>query len=417
LSVGLLNLYAMLPVKEQLEIIKRGAAEVIPEEELVRKLERSVKTGKPLIIKQGFDPTAPDLHLGHSVTLQKLRQFQQLGHKVVFLIGDYTALIGDPTGQSELRKPMTKSEVLKNSRTYQKQVFRILDPRKTKVDFNSRWLAKLSFQEILNLTSKYTVARLLERDDFQKRFRSGKPIAVLEFLYPLMQAYDSVALKADVELGATEQKFNLLVGREIQKEYGQEPQVILTMPILIGTDGTDKMSKSLGNYIGITEAPEQMFGKLMSIPDQLIPSYFELLTDLSQAQLSEMNSELEARKVNPFEWKKRLGLEIVAKYHGAKKAKLAQEEFERVFKQKKLPEQIPTVIYDGEESQVWIGHLLVRTGCLSSTSQVRRLIQQGGLYWNNEKVENIDLKVSLEGEPIVRLGRTKFYRITQKAKE
>ena len=404
----------MLPAKDQLEVIKRGAVEVIPEDELVRKLERSLKTKKPLIIKQGFDPTAPDLHLGHSVTIQKLRQFQQLGHKVVFLIGDYTALIGDPSGQSELRKRMTKAEVLKNARTYQKQVFKILDPKKTKIDFNSRWLAKLSFQQILNLTAKYTVARLLERDDFQKRFRSGRPIAVLELLYPLMQAYDSVALKADVELGATEQKFNLLVGREIQKEFGQEPQIVLTMPILVGTDGKEKMSKSLGNYIGISEAPGQMFGKLMSITDELIASYFELLTDLSQEELVQMKSELSQGKTNPFVWKKKLGQEIVRKYHGAKAAEEAQAEFERVFKQKELPEEIPTVTYDGNDSEVWIGHLLVKTGCVPSTSEVRRLIEQGGLYLNERKVENVDLKVSLLGEQIVRVGRKKFFRIVGK---
>lgn len=404
----------MLPVKEQLEIIKQGAVEVLPEEELVKKLERSVKTRKPLIIKQGFDPTAPDLHLGHSVTIQKLRQFQQLGHQVVFLIGDYTALVGDPTGQSELRKRMTRQEVLQNAKTYQKQVFKILDPKKTKIDFNSRWLAKLTFQQILELTAKYTVARLLEREDFQTRYRSGRPIALLEFLYPLMQAYDSVALKADVELGATEQKFNLLVGREIQKEYGQEPQVILTMPILVGTDGKEKMSKSLGNYIGINEPPGQMFGKLMSIPDHLILSYFELLTDLSPAELSRMKAELTEGDVNPFVWKKRLGTEIVTKYHGARQAQDALQEFERVFKQKELPEEIPALIYQGDESVLWIGHLLVRTGCVNSTSEVRRLIQQGGLYLNGQKVTDQDLKVSIETEQIVRIGRTKFFRLVQK---
>jgi tyrosyl-tRNA synthetase len=407
----------MLPVKDQLEIIKRGAVEVIPEDELVRKLERSVKTRKPLIIKQGFDPTAPDLHLGHSVSIQKLRQFQQLGHKVVFLIGDYTALIGDPSGQSALRKRMTKAEVLKNARTYQKQVFKILDSKKTKIDFNSRWLSKLNFEQVLILTAKYTVARLLERDDFQNRFRSGRPIAVLEFLYPLMQAYDSVALKADVELGGTDQKFNLLVGREIQKEYGLEPQIVLTMPILVGTDGKEKMSKSLGNYIGISESPNQMFGKLMSIPDHLISSYIELLTDLDPQELTRMQYELGEGLVNPFEWKKRLGREIVAKYHGVKAAEKAQMEFERVFKQRELPEEIPTVTYDGNDSEVWIGHLLVKTGCVSSTSEVRRLIEQGGLYLNDQKVDNVDLKVSLKGEQIVRIGRKKFFRIVGKGRQ
>jgi tyrosyl-tRNA synthetase len=404
----------MLSVQEQLDIIKRGAVEVLPEEELVKKLERSLKTKKPLVIKQGFDPTAPDLHLGHSVTIQKLRQFQKLGHKVVFLIGDYTALIGDPTGQSELRKRMTRKEVLQNARTYQEQVFKILDAKKTKIDFNSRWLAKLTFQQILELTGKYTVARLLEREDFQNRYRNGKPIAVLEFLYPLMQAYDSVALKADVELGATEQKFNLLVGREIQREYGQEPQVILTMPILVGTDGKEKMSKSLGNYIGINEPPQQMFGKLMSIPDHLIPSYFELLTDLNQSELERMKTELSQAKVNPFVWKKQLGIEIVTKYHRKKQAEEALHEFERIFKQKELPEDIPAVSYDGDESPVWIGHLLVRTGCVSSTSEVKRLIQQGGLYLNGQKVTDPELKVSTQTEQVVRIGRTKFYRILGK---
>jgi len=404
----------MLSVQEQLDIIKRGAVEVLPEEELVKKLERSVKTKKPLVIKQGFDPTAPDLHLGHSVTIQKLRQFQKLGHRVVFLIGDYTALIGDPTGQSELRKRMTRKEVLQNAKTYQKQVFKILDAKKTKIDFNSRWLARLTFQQILELTAKYTVARLLEREDFQNRYRNGKPIAVLEFLYPLMQAYDSVALKADVELGATEQKFNLLVGREIQKEYGQEPQVILTMPILVGIDGKEKMSKSLGNYIGISESPQQIFGKLMSIPDHLILSYFELLTDLNQSELEKMKAELSRGEVNPFVWKKKLGLAIVTKYHGKKQAGKALQEFERIFKQKELPEDIPTLSYEGDESPVWIGHLLLRTGCVSSTSEVKRLIQQGGLYLNGQKVTDPELKVTTQAEQIIRIGRTKFYRITGK---
>ncbi len=404
----------MLGLGQQLEVIKKGVVELLPESELVVKLERSIKTNKPLVIKQGFDPTAPDLHLGHTVTLHKLKQFQDLGHKVVFLIGDYTALIGDPSGKSELRKRMTRQEVFKNAQTYKKQVFKILDQRRTKVEFNSRWLGKLNFQEILNLTAKYTIARLLERDDFKKRYQEGRPIAVLELLYPLMQAYDSVALKADVELGATEQKFNLLVGREIQKEYGQEPQIVLTMPILVGTDGKEKMSKSLGNYVGINETAGQMFGKLMSIPDHLIGNYFELLTDISPSDLAALKSELDGGRTNPFVWKKRLGLEIVTKYHGQMKAKKAMEEFEKVFKEKQLPDQIPVKTFDWKEAELWVGHLLVQTGCVSSSSQVRRLIQQGGLYWNSQKVEDINLKIPQAKEHLFRIGRTQFYKIVPK---
>jgi len=307
-------------VEEQLEVIRRGTVEIIPEEELIKKLERSIRENRPLRIKEGFDPTAPDIHLGHVVTIRKLKQFQDLGHQVIFLIGDFTGMIGDPSGRNEMRKPLTKEEVLKNAETYKAQIFKILDPEKTIIEFNSRWCTPMKFEDVLVLASKYTVARILERDDFYKRYKEGKPISVLEFLYPLIQGYDSVALRADVEVGGTDQKFNLLVGREIQREYGQEPQVILTMPLLVGTDGVEKMSKSLGNYIGITEPPEEMYGKVMSIPDDLIYPYFELATDVPNEELARIKRDLEDPEVNPRDLKRRLAREIVTLYHGREMA-------------------------------------------------------------------------------------------------
>ncbi len=307
---GLFNMISVKP-EEQFELIKRGAVEIIRDNELLDKLTRSYKSGKPLVIKQGFDPTAPDIHIGHMVSINKLRTFQQLGHTVVFLIGDFTGMIGDPSGRTITRKPLSREEVLDNAETYKKQIFKVLDPDKTVIDFNSRWGLSMTFEDVLGLTSRYTVARILERDDFSKRFKDGKPITMLEFMYPLVQGYDSVALKADVELGGTDQKFNLLVGRDLQREYGQEPQVVLTMPLLVGTDGVDKMSKSLGNYIGIFDEPEQIYGKTMSIPDSVIFDYFTLATDVDALELAEIRKQLDSPGVNPMTLKKRLAWKLV----------------------------------------------------------------------------------------------------------
>ncbi len=400
-----------LPAKEQFKIIKEKTVEVLPEEELLEKLERSVKQKKPLIVKQGFDPTVSDIHLGHTVSIRKLKQFQDLGHKVVFLIGDFTAMIGDPSGRSETRKRLSRKEVLKNARTYQNQVFKILDPQKTTIDFNSRWSSKFKAFDFLKLASMYSVARLLERDDFSQRYKTGTPISILEFLYPLLQGYDSVALKADVEMGGTDQKFNLLVGREIQRGYGQEPQVIITMPLLVGTEGTEKMSKSLGNYIGISEPPREIFGKIMSIPDSLILQYFELLTDLPSEELLKLKEELEVKKTNPMLLKKRLGHKLVEVYYNKKIADLSQSEFEKVFSQKELPQEIPSIVFKSKEEEVWVGHLCTQTGMTSSTSEAKRLIKQGGLYIDNQRITDENLKIKVAGEKIFKLGKRKFFKV------
>jgi len=401
-------------VKKQLEILKAGVVEIIPEDEFVKKLEKSIKTETPLKIKEGLDPTVPDIHLGHTVTLHKLKQFQDLGHQVIVVIGDFTAMVGDPSGRSEIRKRLSRKEVLENAETYKKQIFKILNPKKTKVVFNSKWLGAMSFEDVLHLTAKYTVARMLERDDFSKRYRNQQPISVLEFLYPLMQAYDSVALKADVEMGGTDQKFNLLVGREIQREYGQEPQAVMLLPLLVGTDGKEKMSKSLGNYVGVTDSPDQMYGKIMSIPDELIETYFELLTHLPQPEIASMKTELREKTVNPMLWKKKLAYEIVATYHGEKKAQGARESFEKTFKEKIFPEDAPVLNFTSSEKEVWIGKLLAQTGCVSSTSEARRLIQQGGVYINDKRIEDENQKIQLDGEILVRIGRKKFFKIVGK---
>ncbi len=399
------------PVQEQMDLIRRGADEIIPEEELVKKLVRSRKENKPLRIKEGFDPTAPDIHLGHMVSIRKLRQFQQLGHQVIFLIGDFTGMIGDPTGRNEMRKHMTKEEVLKNAETYKEQIFKVLDPEKTIIDFNSRWHAKLMFEDVLVLTSKYTVARMLERDDFEKRLKAGKPISIMEFLYPLVQAYDSVALKADVELGGTDQKFNLLVGRDIMSEYGLEPQVILTMPLLVGLDGTEKMSKSLGNYIGINEPPNEMFGKTMSIPDNLIYTYFELATDVPNTELAKIKQQLEDPTVNPRDLKAQLAFEIVKIYHGEAAAKSAREEFERVFSQKQLPDDMPEFVLKKSEGKIWIVRLMASAGLVKTNAEARRLIQQGAVSIDGQKISNVNLEIQPEKDFVLKAGKRRFLRV------
>lgn len=404
-------------VKKQLEIIKRGVAELVPENELVEKLKKSVKTGLPLHIKLGLDPTAPDIHLGHTVVLQKLRQFQELGHNVTIILGDYTARIGDPTGKSETRKQLSEADVRANAATYQDQIFKILDKSRTKVVFNSQWLAPLTFADVIGLAAKYTVARMLERDDFNKRFHSELPISIHEFFYPLMQGYDSVALKADVELGGTDQKFNLLMGRHLQKEYGQEPQVALMMPILEGLDGVQKMSKSLGNYIGITEAPREMYGKTMSIADELMIRYFELVTPVAMDEISRIRTGLEEGALHPRDVKMRLAGEIVTIYHGEEAAAKAEEEFKNIFQKKELPDEVPDYVLDSnqlEDGLIWLPKLLTLAGLVSGTSEGKRMVKQGAVRINDERVNDPDLRFMPEDGSIIKAGKRKFARVVLK---
>lgn len=400
---------------EEINLIKRGTNEIISEEELEKKIIQSKKTKIPLRIKQGFDPSAPDIHLGHTVGLRKLRHFQDLGHDVFFLIGDFTGMIGDPSGRSSMRKQLTIDEVKKNAETYKEQVFKILDPEKTFVEFNSHWLGKLSFVEVIQLCSKYTVARMLERDDFTKRFQEKKPIGVHEFLYPLMQGYDSIALKADVELGGTDQKFNLLVGRDLQREYHQDPQVIITMPIIEGTDGIEKMSKSLGNYIGINESPNDMFGKIMSIPDRLMMRYFELLTDIPNQDLRYLENDLKENRTHPRDVKKKLAKEIVKIYHGYSQSNEAEKHFERVFQEKIIPENNieSLLIPSGElkENKLWIVNLIGKTALLNSKGEIIRMIEQGGIRINYQKVDKANIDVEVKDGDILRVGKLNFYKI------
>ncbi len=403
-----------MDVKEELRIIKRGIEEIISEEELIKKIEKSRKEKRPLRIKQGFDPNAPDIHLGHTVGLRKMRQFQDLGHDVYFLIGDFTGMIGDPSGRTITRKQLTEEEVKKNAETYKKQVFKILNPEKTKVVFNSHWLGKLSFAEVLKICSKYTVARMLERDDFATRYKEEKPIGIHEFLYPLMQGYDSVALQADVELGGTDQKFNLLVGRIIQREYNQEPQVIITMPLLEGTDGVEKMSKSLNNYIGINESPQDIYGKVMSIPDNLMIRYFELVTDVSLNEIDKIKIDLENDNIHPRDVKRRLAREIVKLYHGQSTALVAEKEFERVFKKKLHPEKIKELVLKKDnlkEGRIWITELIVMSGLIDSKSEARRLIKQGGVRINGEKVNDPYLDLTVKEGMILKIGKLNFIKL------
>jgi tyrosyl-tRNA synthetase len=389
---------------DALSLIKRGVVEIISEEELVEK----IKSGEKLRVKFGADPSAPDLHLGHTVALRKLRHFQDLGHTVVFIIGDFTAMIGDPSGRSSSRKKLSRNEVMENAKTYQNQVFRILDRSKTEVRYNSEWFDKLTFEEVLNLTSKYTVARMLERDDFEKRFKSGNPISVMEFLYPLMQGYDSVVVKADVEIGGTDQKFNLLVGRDLQLEYGQKPQVVITLPLLEGIDGTRKMSKSYGNYIGIAEKPFDMFGKVMSIPDSLIFKYFELLTDTSLEEIERMKESIENGE-NPRNIKSLLARKIISFFYSEEESQKANEEFDKVFKYKEVPDEIDE--FKLPKGKYKIVNLLPELKVLPSKSEVRRVIQGGGLYIDGRRVVDIDHEIDLDKEMIIKVGKRKFLKI------
>lgn len=392
-------------VEKDLELIQRGTVDIISLEELRQKLKNSYEEGVPLKIKAGFDPSAPDLHLGHTVLLRKLKLFQDLGHIVYFLIGDFTARIGDPSGRSVTRKPLSPEEVKRNVITYEKQIFKILDRRRTKVVYNSSWCKKMKFEDILDLASRYTVARLLERDDFSKRYRENRPITLLEFFYPLIQGYDSVVLDADVEIGGTDQKFNLLVGRELMRDYGKTPQVILTLPLLEGTDGKEKMSKSLGNYIGIDESPQDMFGKIMSIPDEIMPKYYELLTDLSLEIM---------KKMHPREAKLSLAREIVKQYHGEKKAEEALEGFERVFKNREIPDNILEIKVPSSElkdGRIWIIKLIRLLNFSSTNAEARRLIEQGAVSLDGVKITDPNLEIEIKKSLVLKVGKLKFAKI------
>ncbi len=396
----------MLPPEKQIDIIKRGAVEIIKEDELLDKLRRR----RPLRVKAGFDPTAPDIHLGHTVLLEKLRQFQELGHEVIFLIGDFTGMIGDPSGKSETRKPLTREEVLRNAETYRKQVFKILDPERTRIRFNSEWFLKMSALEVVQLGAMQTVARMLERDDFKKRFEAQKDITILEFYYPLFQAYDSVVLKADVELGGTDQRFNLLLGRSFQKKTGLEEQVVIMMPLLEGLDGVQKMSKSLGNYIGISEPPEEMFGKLMSISDELMIRYYELLSHVSLEEFEALKKGLGEGSVHPKKAKEALALEITGRYWGREEALKARDEFDRVFRERRLPVDIPEMVMKWNGGDLWLPQVLKESGLCKSTGEAMRLIKQGGVSVDDRRVLDPQERLS-EGEHIIRVGKRRFLKV------
>jgi len=397
----------MTAVAEALEIIKRGSEEILIESELADKLG----SGRRLRIKAGFDPTAPDLHIGHTVLVNKLRQFQDLGHEVMFLIGDFTGMIGDPTGKNVTRKPLTRDEVIENARTYEEQIFKILDPEKTLVMFNSSWMSEMSAADLIALAAKHTVARMLERDDFHKRYTGGQAIAIHEFLYPLIQGYDSVAMKADVELGGTDQKFNLLVGRELQKHYGQEPQVVLTMPILEGLDGVQKMSKSLNNYIGVSEPPEEMFGKIMRISDELMWRYFELLSFRPLSEVEGFQRQV-AQGANPRDIKFLLGEEIVARFHSQAEATRAREAFIARFQQGALPEDIPEKTIQSAGGSLAISLVLRDAGLTKSTSEARRMVQQGAVRVDGARVEDIDLEFAAGASCVIQVGKRRLARVT-----
>lgn len=401
----------MLTPERQLEIIKRGTVEIIQEKELLHKLEKSAKENRPLKIKAGFDPTAPDIHIGHTVLIEKLRQFQELGHEVIFLIGDFTGMIGDPTGKSETRKPLTKEEVLINAETYKEQVFKILDPGKTRVTFNSAWLESLSAIELIKLQAKQTVARMLEREDFKQRFHSQTPIGIHEFIYPLLQGYDSVALHADVELGGNDQRFNLLMGRELQKEYGQAPQAVVILPLLEGLDGVKKMSKSLGNYIGISEQPKDIYGKTLSISDELMIKYYELLSHISVDELKTLKDGLQSGTVHPKKAKEDLAMELVERYWGKEAALHAREEFDKVFKDKGLPDDIPVFELAWDEEDIWLPKIMKLSGIAASTGEAMRLIKQGAVSVDNEKIDNPDTKF-IRGDYLIKAGKRKFVKIS-----
>lgn len=427
----------MKPVSEQMAIIRQGCHDIIREEELEARLEKARATGTPLRVKAGFDPTAPDLHLGHTVLIQKLKNFQDLGHQVIFLIGDFTGLIGDPSGKSETRPPLTEEQVKANAATYERQIFKILDPDKTLIDFNSRWMKPMQAQDLIRLAARHTVARMLEREDFHKRYTSQTPISIHEFLYPLIQGYDSVALEADVELGGTDQTFNLLVGRDLQREYGQQPQVVITMPLLEGLDGVQKMSKSLGNYVGIDEPAGVMFGKIMSVSDALMLRYYELLTDITPDALNNLKPSskfavLGFREPHPKKIKEELALKLVTRFHGHLAAEQAAKEFDKIHREGGLPDIIDEVIIPPFEmlggrpellilpkkvkvTKHWLPRILVKTGLAPSTSDAKRLIIQGGVQVDGEKVTDDNLELAVGKSYILKVGKRRFKKVTLSA--
>jgi len=396
-------------INEQMDLIRHGVVEILPEEEFVKKLEKSLKDGKPLNIKLGCDPSRPDLHIGHSVVLRKLAQFQTLGHQAILIVGDFTGMIGDPSGRNVTRPALTLEETKLNGESYFNQATKILDREKTKMVYNSEWLSKMSFEEVIKLASKYTVARMIERDDFTKRFKSGKPIGIHEFLYPLAQAMDSVAIKSDVELGGTDQKFNLLVGRDIQREYGIEPQCILTMPLIPGTDGVEKMSKSYDNYIGISDSPKEIYGRTLSIPDDIIYLYYKLATDVSKDELANIKKHLDDSNVNPRDLKRRLARTFITMYHNSDAAKQAEEEFDKVFINKETPDDIPVLKIN--EREIGILDLILKVKFAPSKGEAKRLVSQGGVTINSNKIININEKIKVENNMILKVGKRKFIKL------
>lgn len=396
------------PLNEQMDVIKSFAVEVFPEDELAQKIETSLKSKKPLKVKLGCDPSKPDLHIGHSVVLRKLRQFQDLGHKAILIVGDFTAMIGDPSGRNKTRPALTLEETRVNGRTYLEQATKILSTENLEVRFNSEWLGKMNFADVIFLASKYTVAQILERDDFSLRYKNGIPISLHEFLYPLAQAMDSVAIEADIELGGTDQKFNLIVGREIQKAYGLEPQCIVLMPILEGTDGKEKMSKSLGNYIAITDPPNEMFGKVMSIPDELIVKYYELATFPNKEELEKFIGDFKNGTLHPKEAKVTVGKKIVSLYYGLEEAEKAYQEFEKIFSKKEIPDNIETMTLKVENSIKPLVDVLVETGLSPSKKEARRLIEQGGVYVDGQRILDVHTNIDLSSKKLIKYGKRKF---------
>ncbi len=403
----MLQFRPMASIKEQLQELTRGTDEILPE----GGLEAKLKLGRPLVVKAGFDPTAPDLHIGHTVLINKMRQFQEFGHEVVFLIGDFTGMIGDPSGKNSTRPPLSPEEIRANAATYQDQIFRILDEKSTRIEFNSKWMSEVDAAGMVKIASHYTVARMLERDDFSKRYKSGQPISIHEFLYPVVQGYDSVALKADIELGGTDQKFNLLVGRSLQQDYGQEPQLVLTMPLLEGLDGVQKMSKSLGNYVGITDAPGEMFGKIMSISDDLMWRYFELLSFRSLDDIEGVKKRVEDG-ANPRDAKFELAMELVERFHDAAAAEAAQQEFISRFQQGAMPEDMPEMTLESEDGRLGIAHLLKGAGLVNSTSDAFRMIKQGAVKMDGERIEDRSLQIDAGTTAVFQVGKRRFAKVS-----
>lgn len=400
-----------MDIEREMEIIRRGAVDLVNEQELRAKLTRAKSEGRPLRVKLGLDPTAPDLHLGHTVVLQKLKQFQELGHIAIFLIGDFTGMIGDPTGRIETRPALTKEELLVNAETYKKQVFKILDPETTEVRFNSEWFESMNAADMIRLCAQYTMARIMEREDFRNRYQNNLPISIHEFLYPLVQGYDSVALKADVELGGHDQIFNLFVGRDIQRAYGQESQVIVTVPLLEGTDGVNKMSKSYGNYVGIDEPPDTMFGKLMSISDELMLKYYELLSDISLDELNVLKQGIDNGTTHPRDAKVNFAKEIITRFHDGDAAEAAHQNFDKMFRDREVPEDIETVTMKRSDVDKWLPKLLVGLGMVASTSEGKRMIQQGGVSINGAKTTSDEISVEGVQDLVVKVGKRKFKKI------